>query len=68
MKMKKKRLKKRKTALIVASVILCLYSLTMLMPVYFLLVNSLKESFEFFNNVWAWGRFPSWICTSIRSS
>ena len=41
MKMKKKRLKKRKTALIVASVILCLYSLTMLMPVYFLLVNSL---------------------------
>lgn len=52
-RIKKKCLKKRKTALIVASVILCLYSLTMLMPVYFLLVNSLKEGFEFFYNVWA---------------
>lgn len=51
--MKKRRLKKRKAVLIVASAALCLYSLTMLMPVYFLLVNSLKEGFAFFENVWA---------------
>lgn len=51
-KMKKKFFKNRKIILIVVSVMLCLYSLTMLMPVYFLLVNSLKESFEFFDNAW----------------
>ena len=51
--MKRKFLKKTKGSLIVASVILCLYSLSMLMPLYFLLVNSFKQSFEFFDNAWA---------------
>lgn len=50
---KTKFFRKGNISFIIASVVLCLYSLTMLLPVYFLVVNSLKEGFEFFDNAWA---------------
>ena len=51
--MRRKIIKKVRTPLLVASIILCFYSVTMLMPLYFLVINSFKQSFEFFDNAWA---------------
>ena len=45
--------RKNNAAFIVASVVLCLYSLTMLVPVYFLVNNSFKDAVEFFDSAWA---------------
>ena len=48
------RLKKKKirAVFIVASVILLLYAATTLMPIYFVLVNSLKRPAHFYTNPW----------------
>lgn len=46
------RKSKRKQFLIIASVILTLYALTMLLPLYFVVINSLKSVSAFYDNPW----------------
>jgi len=50
--MQKIRKKKVRTLFIVVSVILLIYALTMLMPIYFVVVNSLKKPSQFYENPW----------------
>lgn len=50
--MQKIRKKKVKALFIVVSVILLIYALTMLMPIYFVVINSLKKPSQFYENPW----------------
>lgn len=43
---------KTKPILIVACILLSLYALTMLVPLYFVIVNSLKKPIQFYDNPW----------------
>lgn len=44
---------KTKPILIVACILLSLYALTMLVPLYFVIVNSLKKPIQFYDNPWS---------------
>lgn len=50
--MKVKKYQKRKTIFIVVLIILLIYAVTMLAPMYYLVVNSLKKPFDFYENPW----------------
>lgn len=50
--MKVKKYQKRKTIFIIVLIILLIYAVTMLAPMYYLVVNSLKKPFDFYENPW----------------
>lgn len=50
--MKTNKFMKRKKIFIVVAVILIIYALLMLTPIYFLIANSLKKPFDFYENPW----------------
>ena len=49
----RRHFKKIKASYIVATVIILLYALTMLAPLYFVVVNSIKKPIEFYKNPWS---------------
>ena len=52
MEMEAKRKRKRKKLFIAVSAVLMIYAATMLIPIYFVVINSLKRPLQFYENPW----------------
>ena len=52
MEMEVKRKRKRKKLFIAVSAVLMIYAATMLIPIYFVVINSLKRPLQFYENPW----------------